>query len=209
MKWTVRARRERYTSPWVTISTATVEQPDGGRYDHHVIDGPDAAGVLVEDPERGVLAIWRHRFLSDEWAYEVPAGMIDPGESPEQAARRECIEESGWDPGPLELVQRYHPIAGQSAQTFWVFRSDSATLVGEPVGMETTRVDWLSSDQVADVVGQNKVLDALSVIAFWSHLARCGISPPSGPRPPGPPAEDRWRTSPRSAGPAPGASAGA
>jgi 8-oxo-dGTP pyrophosphatase MutT (NUDIX family) len=193
----------------MSVSLAAVERPDGHRYEHHVMDGPDAAGVMVEDPERGVLAIWRHRFLSDEWAYELPAGMIDPGETPEQAARRECIEESGWDPGPLELVQRYHPIAGQSAQTFWVFRSDGATKVGEPLGHETARVDWLSTEQVARIVGDNQVLDALSVIAFWSHLARRGVSPPSGPRPPGPPAEDRWRTSPPTEDPAPGASGGA
>lgn len=171
MKWTVHGRREVYSSPWVSLSLADVEVPGGRRYEHHVIDGPDAAGVLVHDPARGALLIWRHRFLGDEWAWEIPGGMVDPGEAPEAAARRECIEESGWEPGPLRLLQRFHPIAGQSTQTFWLFGASSATQVGEPEGDETERVEWLDRDRVARVVAANEVLDGLSVIALLALLA--------------------------------------
>ena len=44
-------------------------------------DAPDAAGVLVADPDRGVLLIWRHRFLGDEWAWEIPGGMVEQDDS--------------------------------------------------------------------------------------------------------------------------------
>jgi 8-oxo-dGTP pyrophosphatase MutT (NUDIX family) len=171
VKWTVHTRREIYRSPWVGLSTVEVEPRPGTRYEHHVIDGPDAAGVLVEHPRRGVLLIWRHRFLGDEWAWEIPAGMVDPGETPEQAARRECIEESGWSPGPLRLRQRFHPIAGQSTQTFWLFSADDATEVGEPEGDETERVAWHDAASVRGIVQRNEVLDGLSVIALLGHLA--------------------------------------
>jgi 8-oxo-dGTP pyrophosphatase MutT (NUDIX family) len=170
VKWTVHGRRELYSSPWVGLSLAEVELPDGRRYEHHVIDGPDAAGVLVAG-ERGVLLIWRHRFLADEWAWEIPGGMVDPGEQPEQAARRECIEESGWAPGPLRLLQRFQPIAGQSTQTFWLFGADDAEQVGEPDGDETDRVEWHDDASVRAIVERNQVLDGLSVIALLGHLA--------------------------------------
>ena len=171
MKWTVHGRRELYSSPWVGLSLVDVEVPGGPRYEHHVIDGPDAAGVLVADPDRGVLLIWRHRFVGDEWAWEIPGGMVDPGESPTAAASRECVEESGWEPGELRLLHRFHPIAGQSSQTFWLFGASRATEVGEPDGDETERVEWHHDDAVADIVARNEVLDALSVIALLGHLA--------------------------------------
>jgi 8-oxo-dGTP pyrophosphatase MutT (NUDIX family) len=171
VKWTVHDRREVYSSPWVQLSLIEVELPDGRRYEHHVIGGPDAAGVLVADPERGVLLIWRHRFLGDEWAWEIPGGMVDPGESPAAAARRECIEESGWEPGPLTLLHRFHPIAGQSTQTFWLFAARGATEVGEPEGHETERVEWHDEEAVRGIVERNEVLDGLSVIALHAHLA--------------------------------------
>lgn len=165
-------RRELYTSPWVSLSLADVEVPNGRRYEHHVIDGPDAAGVLVADPARGVLLIWRHRFLSDEWAWEIPGGMIDVGETPEDAAHRECVEESGWAPHRLELLHRFSPIAGQSSQTFWLFGASGATRVGEPDSDETERVEWCDDDAVARIVERNEVLDGLSVIALLHHLVQ-------------------------------------
>jgi 8-oxo-dGDP phosphatase len=171
VKWTVHGRRELYSSPWVGLSLVDVEVPGGRRYEHHVIDGPDAAGVLVADPGRGVLLIWRHRFLGDEWAWEIPGGMIDPGESPEAAGRRECVEESGWEPGPLQLLQRFHPIAGQSTQTFWLFGATTATEVGEPEAEETDRVEWHDDAAISGIVARNEVLDGLSVIALLRHLS--------------------------------------
>jgi 8-oxo-dGTP pyrophosphatase MutT (NUDIX family) len=48
-----------------------------------------AAGV--HDPDRGVLLLWRHRFITDSWGYEIPAGGVDEGETPAQAATRELL----------------------------------------------------------------------------------------------------------------------
>ncbi len=171
MRWTELARRDVYTSPFVTVSLADVEIPGRRRYEHHVISGPDAAGVIVSDPDRGTLLIWRHRFVSDEWAWEIPGGMIDAGESPEDAARRECVEESGWEPGPMRLLHRFNPNAGQSSQTFWVFAADTAMLIGEPDPEETERVEWVDRPRLIEVVRANEVLDGLSVIALLHHLA--------------------------------------
>jgi 8-oxo-dGTP pyrophosphatase MutT (NUDIX family) len=172
VKWTVHGQRELYSSPWVGLSLVDVEVPGGRRYEHHVIEGPDAAGVLVADRQRGVLLIWRHRFLGDEWAWEIPGGMVEAGEDPTEAARRECIEESGWSPGELRLLHRFHPIAGQSTQTFWLYGADTATEVGEPDGDETERVEWHDDASIAAIVDANEVLDGLSVIALLGHLAR-------------------------------------
>ncbi len=172
MKWTVHDRQELYSSPWVRLSLLDVEVPGIRRYQHHVIEGPDAAGVIVADPDRGVLLIWRHRFLADQWAWEIPGGMIDEGEQPEEAARRECIEESGWEPGDVKLLHRFNPIAGQSTQTFWLFGATSATEVGEPDADETDAVVWHDDEAVRGIVERNEVFDGLSVIALLRHLAR-------------------------------------
>ena len=51
---------------------------------------------MAVDPARGVLALWRHRFITDTWGWEIPAGRLEAGETAEQAARRETLEETGW-----------------------------------------------------------------------------------------------------------------
>jgi 8-oxo-dGTP pyrophosphatase MutT (NUDIX family) len=112
-RWRVHGERPLYTSDWVNLSLADVELPDGTRFDHHVVRlRQPAVGVIMADAERGVLLLRRHRFITDSWGWEIPAGRVDPGETLEQAAERESVEETGWRPLELEYVGFSHPTNG-------------------------------------------------------------------------------------------------
>ncbi|MGH9186918.1 MAG: NUDIX hydrolase, partial [Acidimicrobiales bacterium] len=90
MRWTVHGERSLYDSDWVSLRLVDVEIPGGERFEHHVVRGAAAAaGTVVHDSAHGVLMMWRHRFITDTWGWEIPAGRIDPGESPMEAAARE------------------------------------------------------------------------------------------------------------------------
>ena len=129
MQWTVHGERSVYESEWMNLSLVDVELPSGKRFEHHVLRMPcDAAGVVVDDPERGVLLLWRHRFISDTWGWEVPAGRVDPGETPEQCAARETLEETGWRAGELTKLTSYRPHNGTSDAHFHLYAASSADL---------------------------------------------------------------------------------
>jgi 8-oxo-dGDP phosphatase len=86
---------------------------------------------VVVQPDRGVLMIWRHRFMPDTWGWEIPGGAIDEGESPEDAARRECLEETGWSvTGPMVHLSTHHPSVGLVNQTFHVFAPERPPTAG-------------------------------------------------------------------------------
>ena len=80
----------------------------------------------MHDPDRGLLLLWRHRFITDTWGWEIPAGGIEPGETPEEAATRETIEETGWAPGPLRHLVTYQPTNGLSDQRFHIYLAAGA-----------------------------------------------------------------------------------
>src|SRR3954447_18080616 len=87
MRRTVHGEKPLYESEWVSLTLVDVELPDGRRFDHHVVRmGHPAAGVVVHDPARGLLLIWRHRFIPDAWGWEIPAGRLDPREAGAAAA---------------------------------------------------------------------------------------------------------------------------
>jgi 8-oxo-dGTP pyrophosphatase MutT (NUDIX family) len=173
MRWTVHGERTVYESDWMSMALVDVEVPGGARFEHHVARFPrEAAAALVVDPERGVLLLWRHRFIADQWGWEIPGGAVDDGESPQEAAAREALEESGWRPGELRHLVTYAPMAGTCRQRFHVFTASTATWVGDPADpSESERVEWVPLDEVRRLVAAGEVHDGLTLTAVLWLLA--------------------------------------
>jgi len=164
MRWTVHGERSLYESDWMSLRLVDVELPDGERFEHHVLHVPhQAAATVVHDHQRGVLLLWRHRFIADRWGWEVPGGQIDAGETPGQAAAREVLEETGWRPGPVRKLGEFEPMAGQVRQTFHVFVAEGATYEREPDGIEVERVEWFPPDRVRELIARGEIRDGLSL----------------------------------------------
>ena len=177
MRWTVFGERTIYDSPWVRLGLVDVEVPGHGRFEHHVVRVPnEAAGTVVHDPARGLLLLWRHRFITDTWGWEIPAGRIDPGETPEVAASRETLEETGWRPGPLRPLITYQPTNGLSDQRFHLFMTDGATPVGAPTDPgESERIEWVGVEGVRRIVERGEMLDGLSLTAVLYAMVFVGL----------------------------------
>jgi len=172
VEWEVHGERSVYDSAWVSMSLVDVEVPDGARFDHHVVRLPrPAVGVVVRGPgptgEDSVLLLWRHRFITGSWGWEVPAGGVDPGETLESAAAREVLEETGWAPGPLRRMHGYHPSNGLSDQRFELYAAAGAVHVGEPSDpAESLKVEWVPVARLRELLAGGEVVDGLSLTAL-------------------------------------------
>lgn len=174
MRWTVHGERVLYDSEWMRLVMTDIEIPGGPRFEHHVLRMPaDASGTVVTDPRRGVLLLWRHRFTTDTWGWEIPAGRVDEGETPIGAARREAYEETGWEPGPLTPLVTYHPLNGSSDATFHLFRAEGAIHRGDPPdASESARVEWRTWAQIRHSITTGEVRDGMSLTALLWGLAQ-------------------------------------
>lgn len=174
MEWTVHGERTVYDNEWMRVALVDVELPSGARFEHHVLRMPaQASGVVVDDPDRGVLLLWRHRFITDTWGWELPAGRVDVGETPIDAGVRETLEETGWQPGPLELMLSYFPHNGTSDTTFNLFVATSATHVGDPADPdESERVEWVSWDTIRSEIAAGRIRDGMSLTGLLLRLAQ-------------------------------------
>ena len=162
-RWLDRGDTVIYDSAWVRLVTADVVMPDGTRIDHHVVRMPHpAAGTIMIDDGR-VLLLWRHRFITDSWGWEIPAGAVDADESPDEAARREAAEESGWCPRTVEHLCAFHPANGVLDQTFHIYVSHDAEHLGEPTDVnEAARIEWRPIEAVRASLLGGEITDGLS-----------------------------------------------
>lgn len=80
-----------------------------GTSDFFVIDGPDWVQVVARTADGQLVFVRQFRFGTREFSLEVPGGMIDAGEDPVAAARRELVEETGYGGGEARLLARIRP----------------------------------------------------------------------------------------------------
>jgi 8-oxo-dGDP phosphatase len=176
-RWTVHGRRAIYQSPWISLDLVDVEQPDGDRYEQHVVRmaRPVAATVMTDNAGRALL-MWRHRHITDSWGWEIPSGRIEAGEAPEHAAARESEEETGWRPGPLRLLVASQPSNGSIDTVHYIFHADGARRIGEPADRnEAERIEWVPLAEIRPLIAKSQIVSGPTLIGLL--LAEPALSP--------------------------------
>jgi 8-oxo-dGTP pyrophosphatase MutT (NUDIX family) len=172
-RWTVHGRRAMYESEWVNVYIDDVELPDGHHIDHHVLTFPKASqtAVVLNDARDHVLLIWRHRYITDSWGWEVPAGWVEPGEDPEASIRREILEEAGYQVAHVEPMVSYNALSGISTMRFTAYLAVGGLDSGSPEADEASRVEWFPVSELPDLLASSKIQDGPSVTAISFFLA--------------------------------------
>ncbi|HET8661315.1 MAG TPA: NUDIX hydrolase [Micromonosporaceae bacterium] len=169
-RWTVHSERVVDDTRRTVLSVADIEMPSGIRFEQYVLRVPDAVMVLVLRGDR-ILMVRRHRFVIDRWVWELPGGYLDPDEDPAVCAAREVEEETGWRPGPLELLVQYQPMVGTIDQLNRVYLAREAQPTGGPPDRdETETVGWVALADARDLMRRGQIVGAGSVAAVLAVL---------------------------------------
>ena len=123
--------------------TFSVEQsrrrfPNGREHDITVVRHVPSVVIVPLADDGRVILIRQYRASVDRELWELPAGSVNPGESPEEAAARECEEEIGWVPRSVERIRGLYPAPGFCDEELIFFR---ATRLGPPAPNSTRRPD--------------------------------------------------------------------
>jgi 8-oxo-dGTP pyrophosphatase MutT (NUDIX family) len=170
MQWRVHTERSLYSDEWLDLRVADVELPDGRHLEHRLLRMPPSAGAVALDEQHRALLIWRHRFITGLWGWEIPMGRVGPGETPAQAAAREAEEETGWRPGPLRPLIWGQPTAGIMDAPHHLFTAQGATKIGDPVdAFEAARCDWVPLTDVPALIAKREIV-SITAMAALLHL---------------------------------------
>lgn len=147
----------------------TLENPrTGERMRRLVLETPDWVNVVALTPEKHVVLVRQFRFGTETVTTEIPGGVVDPGESPEEAARRELAEETGYtskrwsslgfvEPNPAFLGNRCHHFLAEEVR-----RTEEV----DPDPGEDIVVSTLPLDEIPGEIAAGRVLHSLVICAL-------------------------------------------
>lgn len=143
--------------------------------------GDAVAAILYHRERHRVLLVRQFRYpthaAGDGWMVEAVAGMVGPGEQPEQALRREIVEEAGYAVRHLVPVSRFYTSPGGSSERVSLYFAEvtEEQRVGAGGGAdadEEVELVWLSLDEARARLADGTIRDAKTIIGLQWLLAR-------------------------------------
>ena len=145
------SRSETVISPWVRLVTKTVQAAPGRAPEvYHCLAQADYVTILARTPDGRIPIVQQYRPTVEALTWELPAGLQDSGETPEDTCRRELREETGLAVRSIRNLGVYYPDTGRlenHLHVFWVEASEpDPGFVPEPgMAVELVSFDTLQS----------------------------------------------------------------
>ena len=143
-----------------------VELPDGTYKTRDVVRHPGAVAIVALDDQGRILLERQYRTALERVTLEIPAGKLEPGEDPEDAARRELEEETGMVAGMVRYLMPIAVAAGYSDEIIHLYMASGLRegYVHLDEG-EFVEALWMDLSELIDLVLDGRIEDSKTVIA--------------------------------------------
>lgn len=150
---------------WVTEEEAT----DGKDFTikRSVVRHAGSAVILAVDAKKRILLVRQYRLPADQELWELPAGRLDPGETPRKAARRELREETGVTAKDWKKLVSFYASPGFVAEKMNLFLARDLTLGdAEPMEDERIEIRWFKEKELDAMIRDGKIIDSKTLTGF-------------------------------------------
>ena len=140
----------------------------GSVFEREVVEHPGAVAMLPFLDDKRLLLIKQYRHAVGKVLFEIPAGTLEEGEDPQECARRELIEETGYEASVLEKLFSCFLAPGYSSEVIHVFLASKLRKMGRRLEVdEVIEPEPMTLEKAEAMIKNGGIMDAKSI---------CGIS---------------------------------
>jgi ADP-ribose pyrophosphatase len=173
--WKKISRKMLYTSDWLTVTLDQIELPNGRVIDNfELMHYPHTAVGIVPVNEKGeILLVRAYRYMQETFQWEIPGGVVEPGEPLMEACRRELEEETGYTSGCLTPLTTFFPHKATCDQKFHLYMAEDLCKTDEDFQREeVTEIGFHSIDNIKKMLDTCEIDDGMSIVALQRYIIK-------------------------------------
>jgi len=166
-----------HKGPWATLRSDRCEMPDGHIVeDYYVLEYNNWVNAVAITEDNDVLMVRQYRHAAGIISLEIPGGVIDDGETPEQALRRELLEETGYQFDDFELLCTIYanPSTANNHTYCYLARGGKKVQEQQLDNQEEIIVETFTIPEVKKLLAENKIAQALHCTGLFYALMKLG-----------------------------------
>ncbi|MBD5252686.1 MAG: NUDIX hydrolase [Barnesiella sp.] len=174
-KWKILSSEYLVSRPWLTARRDTVEYPDGRINDeYYVLEYPTWVNVIARRKDGKFVMVEQYRHGLGEVLVELCAGVAEKGESPEEAARRELLEETGYGNGRWSLLTVLSANPGSQNNLSYSFLAEDVEQISSEQHLDATEdlnIRIVTAEQLYEMLETDSVRQSLMAAPLWKYFA--------------------------------------
>jgi ADP-ribose pyrophosphatase len=158
-----------------SVRTDTAVSPRTGKeHDFYVIESRDWINVIPLTSDDQVVMVRQFRHGLREITLEIPGGLLDPGDTPEKAAARELLEETGYLAKELERIGAVNPNPALFNNRCYTFAARDVRKISGPMPdqAEDIEVVLIPLSHIPAMIRQGKIDHAMVITAFYWYFSQ-------------------------------------
>jgi ADP-ribose pyrophosphatase len=154
-----------------TVVDEVAKDNSGFEIHRSIVRHPGSAVMMAVDEKGRILLVKQFRLPAEADLWELPAGRIDPGESPMEAAVRELWEETGYGAKIWTPLLSFWASPGYVAEKMNVFVAEDLT-AGEQhlMGDERIEMRWFEAAEISDWIHSGQIVDGKTIVGFYTWM---------------------------------------
>jgi ADP-ribose pyrophosphatase len=172
-KWIIKSEQELFRRRMFAVKDMECYHPDKNvTHKFFTLNTPDWINVVAVTTEGTFIMVKQHRLGTDEITLETPGGLIEDGEPPEETARRELREETGYEAGEIHLLKKLsvNPAIFNNYIYFYYARNCTKIHEQDLDSAEDIEVLTLTHDEIMETINGGRINHTIIITALYLYF---------------------------------------